>query len=141
MYFYTVKSFNLLLLSQTTLLLEEKLFARSVSHVHQSRHYYCVQVHHNDKKWCTNVDVNVIVITTGHCWSVSLSCWKWNEMKILEQPQTLTNGLVLAFQLNVEIWHFPGLLRASQLHQCRLSSTQPRLYAEWEISTSNIKLF
>ena len=26
-----------------------------------------------------------------------------NEMKILAQPQTLTHGLVLAFQLNVEI--------------------------------------
>ena len=72
--FFIKGSFNLFLLSQTTLLLEEKLFARSVSHVHQSRHYYCVQVHHNDKKWCTNV--NVIVIITGHCWSVSLSCWK-----------------------------------------------------------------
>ena len=74
--FFIKGSFNLFLLSQTTLLLEEKLFARSVSHVHQSRHYYCVQVHHNDKKWCTNVNVNVIVITIGHCWPVSLSCSK-----------------------------------------------------------------
>ena len=53
-----------------------------------------------------------------------------NKMKILAQPQTLTHGLVLAFQLKVEIWHFPGLLRASQLHYASFHIPATTLYSD-----------